>query len=137
MTRASAEPPMIKVRRGRMPSQPEARSLFDYEPASWASSATRVGMDDKQCLVFLQTRISEAQRSTRRHGHMFGRIYNAMTGDMANYVVLPGNILMRVLHMVQTCPQWLETTGEYELRLYFAETLLDRFRALVLPGQVK
>lgn len=131
MPRKPSSMPALKVRRGRMPDTEQAKSFFNTESGSWVGAATRIGMDDMQTLIFMQTRVSETRNATRRNKGVLGRIYNALTGERPDYVQLPGNILMRVLNVVQGCPDWMETAGEYEERVVVAEDLLTGFKTSV------
>lgn len=129
--------PALRVRRGRLPGMEEVSGFFSAEAASWSSSATKAGMDDKQTLIFLHTRVSETMKATRRQRNVFGRIYNSLTGEMPDYVLLPGNILMRVLKVVRECPDWMQTTGEYEVRIDIAQELLAKFKAFATEDMLE
>lgn len=121
--------PKLRVRRGKLPDgKALTHPAFSDEAGSYSSSATRVGMDDVQSLIFLEERVGECRQAFERSGGLLGRIYNGLTGSEAQYVVLPGNIAMRILGVVQTCPDWMQISGEYEFRLDVAESYLTSFR---------
>ncbi len=94
----------------------------------FSDQADRQYMSEPHCLLYLHRRVASARQAADRGRHLFGRIYNALTGADPDYILLTGHVLDTVLRVAEE-PRLDadQRLGTYQVRRDVAERLLDVF----------
>jgi len=95
--------------------------------------APRWSMSHNDCLVYLHRRVASAKLALDRSKSVSGRLYNRLTGERADVILVSGQVLQTVSRVTghREAFDELDAGLEYHVPLPLAERLLTALRAKV------
>ncbi|MCF6433189.1 hypothetical protein [Leisingera sp. MMG026] len=127
--------PIIKILSGPTPNQVAAGEISTGGTASLLSAISKAAdlapMDVKQLYGFLHFRLHSAKQAQARSGWFGGRLFNKFSGESSDYVPLSGTQMTQAfLAAGIEPPEFIVASGNYELRLDYAQKAYDALKEM-------
>jgi len=89
-------------------------------------------MDVKQLYGFLHFRLHSAKQAQTRSGWFGGRMFNKFSGESPDYIPLSGTQIRQAFLAARIQPpEFIVASGNYELRLDYAQKAYDALKEMV------
>ncbi|KII18200.1 hypothetical protein OO25_04335 [Phaeobacter sp. S60] len=96
-----------------------------------SKAADLAPMDVKQLYGFLHFRLHSAKQAQERSGWFGGRLFNKFSGESSDYIPLSGTqIRQAFLAAGIEPPEFIVASGNYELRLDYAQKAYDTLKEM-------